>query len=210
MPSPSVTVRSYHSVLDRVERRLFRFDRWRLPNPTGVLLRSLAYASVSLVVVALLSGVPVLGSALGLLPPVVHWAILPVGAGWVLSLWTPDGRVAHFALRSLVRYWISPRTVASLRRCPDLGSEEAPLAEVCVAPCGDEPRYLPGRVLGEAKVALAYPAELEQESSGALARLGSRLRLRSRRRATLIPGERNPLERPLVVHVPARGEVRIR
>jgi len=210
MASPSVTVRSYNAVLDRVERRLFRFDRWRLPNPTGVLLRSLAYASVSLIVVGLLSRLPAVGWALGLLPPVVEWAILPIGAGWALSLWTPDGRVAHFALRSLVRYRAAPRTVASLRRCPAPASEEAPVAEVWVAPSGDEPRYVPGRIRGESTVALAYPAELEREPTGARGRLGSALRLRPRRRATVAPGDGHPLERPLVVRVPRDGEVRIR
>jgi hypothetical protein len=208
VPSPSATVRSYHAVLDRVERRLFRFDRWRLPNPTGVLLRSLAYASVSLVLVAVLSGVPGAGWALGLLPPVVHWALLPIGAGWALSLWMPDGRVAHFALRSLVRYWASPRAVSSLRRCPVPGSEVAPVAEVCVMPSGDEPRYVAGRIRGPATVALGYRAELERKRRDRPSR--SLLRRRARRRATLIPGDGRALERPLVVRLPRGGEVRIR
>lgn len=203
-------MRSYHAVLDRVERRLFRFDRWRLPNPTGVLLRSLAYAAASLLLVALLSGLPAVGRALGLLPPVVHWAILPIGAGWALSLWMPDGRVGHFALRSLVRYWTSPRSVAALRRCPALGVEAAPVSEVWVAPSGDEPRYVAGRIRGPAAVALGYHAELEPEQTGKLARVGSLLRRGRRRRAVLIPEDAAPLEEPLVVRVPHGGEVRIR
>ncbi|MQA74217.1 MAG: M28 family peptidase [Solirubrobacterales bacterium] len=60
-----VVIRSYHEVLGSVERRLYRFERYRLPTPYGVLVRSLLYAAGALLVVVVASALPVLGALLG-------------------------------------------------------------------------------------------------------------------------------------------------
>src|SRR5215208_979935 len=92
-----VTVRSYRLVTDRLERRLFKIDRYRLPLPYGVPLRSLLYAVSTLLGVAVLSGLPLVGRLLGALPASVRLIALPILAGVLLTRFEVDGRAPHRA-----------------------------------------------------------------------------------------------------------------
>lgn len=203
-----VVIRSYHEVLGSVERRLYRFERYRLPTPYGVLVRSLLYAAGALLVVVVASALPVLGALLGALPWVIHWALAP-GAAWLLSLWAPDGRMPHAAARSLVRYWLCPRRLAALRRCPSPGTYVRPLREITVAPSGDGPRYPSGRVRGPAQVTLFYPMALRKQDRGPMRAARARLRLGAARRVRLRERGGPALVEPVAVHVPPTGTLEV-
>jgi TcpE family len=158
-----VAVRSYRAVLDDVERRIYRVDRWRLPAPGGVQVRAIVYTIIAALTVMMAARLPVTGQLLGLLPVGVRVVALPVAAGWALASWQIDGRAPHHALAGLARYRVRPRTLAGLRPTAAVGAQVAPVAAVQIAPAGDEPAYRRGRIRGPARVVLRYPARLEVE-----------------------------------------------
>lgn len=162
MDSPKgVTVRSYRDVVDVVERRIFRVDRWRLPTPQGVSVRALAYAAGCFAAVLVLGALPVFGQLLDLVPASLRYLALPALGGWALASLAIDGRPPHHALASAARHGARARTMAGLRATGPVGTSLSPVAAVQVAPAGDEPRYRAGRVRGPATIALRYPAQLE-------------------------------------------------
>jgi hypothetical protein len=158
-----VSVRSYRLVTDRLERRLFKIDRYRLPLPYGVPLRSILYGASTMAAIALLSRLPLVGAALGLLPPSVRWIALPILAGIVLTRFEVDGRPPHRAGLAWAVYRLRPRILAGLRRTPAVGERFAPVLEVATRPSGNEPTYTPGRITGPAELVLGYPCRLEAE-----------------------------------------------
>jgi len=162
---PRVRVYSFGGVVDRVERRIYKVDRWRLPTPQGVSVRVLLYAVACLAAVGLLSALPVIGLLLAPIPDSVRWVGLPLLGAWGLSAWQIDGRAPHHALISALRYLGRPRELAGLRPCPREGAELVPVHELCIAPSGDEARYRPGVVRGPASVLLRYPATVEIEGA---------------------------------------------
>lgn len=192
-----VAVRSYGAVVDKVERRIFRVDRWRLPTPHGVSLRAIGYALASLAVIALASSAPIVGDALSLIPASARYLAIPAVCGWALASAQIDGRPPHHAIWAGARQRLSARTVAGLRAAPAVGTELAPVACVQIAPAGDEPAYRSGRVRGPATLTLRYPAELALERVGAragadpAARLAAakRVRVRGLRGRPLVSGQ---------------------
>ena len=158
-----VIVRSYRLVTDRLERRLFKIDRYRLPLPYGIPLRSILYAAVTLVVVAVAIRLPLIGSLLGLLPASVRWLALPIAAGIVFTRFEVDGRPPHRAALGWIRYRARPRVLSGLRRAPAPGARHAPVIEIAARPGGGEPGYVAGRVSGPAQVVVGYPCELVPE-----------------------------------------------
>jgi hypothetical protein len=158
-----VPIRSYRGVIDNVERRIFRIDRWRLPTPHGLSVRALTYTVASLMAVLLVGRLPIAGTLLGLLPVQVRLLALPVFGGWLLSTWAPDGRAPHHALISALRYFRAPKHLAGLRPCPALGEQLVPVCEVQVAAGVDGPAYRPGVITGPARVTLRYPASVAAE-----------------------------------------------
>jgi hypothetical protein len=189
-----VVVRSYAIVLDRLDRRLFKLDRWRLPFPHGLELRALAYAASCLLLVLVASRLPLAGGLLGLLPAPIHWGLLPFGGAFALARWRPDGRAPHRTLRSLVRHACGPRELAGLRRCPRSGSVLVPLVELVTFPDWRTARYRAGRIRGPAKLTLRYPASCELR--------GSAIWVEARSGEPLFAGK--------LVEVPAGGELVIR
>jgi hypothetical protein len=202
-----VPVRSYRDVVDVVERRIFRIDRWRLPTPHGVSVRALAYAGACLAGVAVASGLPGVGRLLALLPGSVRYLALPALGGWALSTLSIDGRPPHHALLAAVRHRLGARTIAGLRGVPAVGSEFAPLTAIQIAPAGDEGRYRAGRIRGPATITLRYPAELTVERGGLriAGDRGSGLAGARRIRVRALPGR--PLVAGREVGVPESGEV---
>lgn len=206
----SVPVRSYRDVVDVVERRIFRVDRWRLPLPGGLPGAAVGYALGGFIAVLALEQVPGVGQLLALLSPPLRYVGVPGLFAWALLSWQVDGRRPHHALVSVLRFGLSARTLAGLRRSPAVGTAFTPVGEVAIAPAGDDPEYRRGRVRGPATLILRYPAELElSRSVGRTAsfeeRLGATRRIRVR-------GLGDRRQRPLPVgrelRVGEGGEVR--
>jgi hypothetical protein len=196
-----VAVRSF-SLVFRLERRLYRFDRWRIPLPTGLPVRALAYAAVCWGLAYAASRTPVLGWALGALPVWAQWGTLPGLAVFALLRMQIDGRAPHRALAGALRWQLSPRVLSGLRPCPPPGAELVPLGEVAVRPDWRATRYRPGRVTGPARLLLRYPAAvaIEEEGGGEGVRLaGRRLRVGPRPGPALTSGR--------TLDVPADAEV---
>jgi hypothetical protein len=199
-----VAVRSYRAVLDDVERRIYRVDRWRLPAPGGVQVRAILYAIGAAALVMVVGKLPLVGQLLGLLPVGVRVVALPAAAGWALASWRIDGRAPHRALAGVARYRARARTLSGLRPTAAEGAQLAPVAAVEIAPAGDEPAYRRGRVRGPARLVLRYPARLEVER-----RRGRRSEeLAARRVRVRGLGERpRPLARGRELRVPEGAEV---
>ncbi|HEY4281168.1 MAG TPA: hypothetical protein VGM91_23340 [Conexibacter sp.] len=189
-----LVIRSYRTVFS-FERRLYRVDRWRIPLPGGVPLRALLYAPAVYALLALAGRLPLVGAGLGLLPPPLHWALLPLGlvvAGVRVQL---DGRPAHRALVALARWRLAPRWLAGLRPCPPPSGLVAIAGVTVVRPDWRAPDYRGGRVRGPARVLLRRPAELAWT--------------RSRRRLRLAPRPGAPLRTGRVLDVPAGAELEL-
>ncbi len=153
-----LVIRSFRSVFD-LERRIHKIDRYRIPLPYGLPLRSLAFGVGCLAIVLLLSGLPVVGDAVAELPPPVRLVLLPTLAAYALGRVRIDGRALHFAAGSILRFHLSPRRVAAFRAAR-LGHLR--LGDVVMA-AGDRGwRYRAGRVDGPAELLLRYPAQARQ------------------------------------------------
>lgn len=202
-----VAIRSYRAVLDDVERRIYRVDRWRLPAPGGVQVRAIAYTVGAAVVVAAGSGLPLVGGLLGLLPASVRYLALPIAAGWGLASWRIDGRAPHHALAALGRFVARARTLSGIAPSPAVGVQLAPVAAVQISPVGDESVYRSGRVRGPARVVLRYPARLEFERTGWRTPPGERIARARRVRVSGVDSAGRPLVVGHELRVPDGAEV---
>src|SRR5688572_21097813 len=111
-----VVVRSYRTVF-RFERRLYRFDRWRLPVRGGVPLRALVYTPAVYLALIAMARIPGAGWAIHALPDPLRWGLLPLALVVVLLRLELDGRPAHRALWAIVRWRLGPKWRAGLRPC---------------------------------------------------------------------------------------------
>jgi len=204
----SVAVRSYRAVVDDVERRIYRVDRWRLPMPGGIEVRAILYTVGSFVALATAAKLPLAGQLLAQLPPGLRYLALPVLIGWGLSAWRIDGRAPHYALVAACRFACGARTLAGLRPTSPVGTQRASVAALQIAPAGDEAAYRRGRVRGPARVTLRYPARLEVERSGG-ADVESALARAKCLRVSGVGEKTRPLSRGRELHVPDGAEVRI-
>ena len=187
MGQDAITVRSFRVCFD-LERRIHRIDRWRLPVPYGLPVRSIGYWACALLAVLLLSRLPVIGELLQGLPAPLRLVILPAGAAYLLTELRVDGRPAHSAGLSLVRYRLSARELVAFRAAPS--TREVRLGDVRIARDEGAARYQRAVVLGPAAVTLRYPARAR--------RRGRRLRVEQTgarplwrgKRVALRPGQR--------------------
>jgi hypothetical protein len=146
-------VRSFREVF-ALERRIYRIDRLRL-NPTGVPVRGVAYAAALLVIVQLADGMPVLGRLLALAPWPLRDLVAPLAFAAALTVLRIDGRPAHDALVSVVRFALGPRHLSRFERCQPVGAIWRP-GPLVVIPDGSEGRLRslayrgPGNVLIDA------------------------------------------------------------
>jgi hypothetical protein len=152
-------IRSFR-VCFKLERRIHKIDRWRLPLPYGIPLRGIGYAAVVLVAMLVLSRLPVVGAVLGLLSPWLRFAALPIGIAYLLTQWKVDGRAAHAVGLAWLLMWLRPRRVSAFRPAPPLGAVS--LGTIPVAPDERTHRYRKGVVEGPATVILRYPAKLRK------------------------------------------------
>lgn len=204
--SRGIQLRGYRRVF-RIERRLFRFDRWRLPYPHGVPLRGIGYFLVLELCVFALSRLPIFGALIDLWGPAIPFLGLPLGGAFLLMQGRIDGRPPHHVLASLVWWSLRPRCLAGLSACPREGEEVLPLEEVAVAFDARESFLVKGRVMGPAKVTFRYPAVVRVE--GAPWRLRDPKKRAARARRYRVRRRRGaaPMLRGKVVGVPRGGEV---
>jgi hypothetical protein len=120
----AIEIRSYRRVF-ALERRLYQIDRLRL-NPTGVPLRGIAYFLALLGAVLLLSGLPLVGDVVRIVPWYLREAIAPALAAAVCTVIRVEGRPFHLAALALLRYHLSSRHCAGVRRCSAPGSRWHP------------------------------------------------------------------------------------
>ncbi len=183
----TITLRSFRVAFD-LERRLFKIDRWRLPVPHGVPLRSLAYGAATLVGVALASALPLAGAALTLLPAPLRLVVLPGASAYALTRLRLDGRPAHRAALALLRWAATPRRIAAFRRCPQ--SSPARFAAVPFLPDESSASYRPATIRGPARVLVRYPASATRRSRTLRLRQTSRRPLARGKEITLQAGQR--------------------
>jgi len=184
--SQPIVIRGY-SVVFRLERRLHRIDRWRIPLPYGLPLLAVAYATAVLAIVILLSQVPAVGGVVGAAPAPLRLVLVPVGVGIVLTRARPDGRPAHRHLGALLAHRLAARCVTAARPADRLGPHLLePVRMLGGAHDIDKRR---GRVRGPATVILSTPARAR--TRGHALHLSPRAgRLRRPRQVRLKVGQR--------------------
>jgi hypothetical protein len=151
------TIRSYRRVF-HVDHRVYRVDRWALPVPGGVSLRSVAYFALALLAVLILVRLPGSDLALKMLGAPVRYIILPLAVAVFATQANLDGRAGHrFALS-----WLTLRMrQAGARYLPRL--RRARPARLPVAWDADSPRLRRCRVHGPATVTLRDPVDLRND-----------------------------------------------
>jgi hypothetical protein len=150
-----LTIRSYR-VCFRLERRIYRIDRFRVPVSWGVPLRSLGYAAAALLAVLLLQRLPLLGDLIRGLHPALRYFIAPVAIAYVLTALEVDGRAAHEAVAAWLRFVCAPRQLLGTSRTRRPAGVLR-LAEIAVAPDERVGRYRRARVHGPATLVLSFP-----------------------------------------------------
>lgn len=204
--APRKVVRSYRSVF-RGRWRIYRIQNWRVPLPGGLELRSIGYWVACLGLVVGLGRIPLLASLLGTLPQSFRLLALPLVGAWVLSRWEVDGRAPHRALFGIVGWWLRPRALAGLRRCPRVGSVVVPVGQVVMAPDLYGSRYPRGRIVGPARLLLRYPVRVSLEGVPLSARLSRTQREATAKRWRLRPIGGAALHRGKTLAVPPGREV---
>lgn len=203
--SRGIQLRGYRRVF-RIERRLFRFDRWRIPYPHGVPLRGIGYFLVLELGVFAVSRLPLFGALIGVWTPAIPFLALPLLGAFLLMQGRIDGRPPHHVLASLLRWSLRSRWLAGLSPCPAEGEEILPLEEIAVAYDGRESFLVKGRIRGPARVTFRYPGEVKVEGAPLWVRGSKERGARARRyRVRRRPGAA-PMLRGKVVGVP-RGRV---
>jgi hypothetical protein len=153
----TISVRSFRVCFD-LERRIHKIDRWRIPLPYGLPLRSLAYFGATLVAVLVLSQLPIVGALLGALHPAIRFILLPAGAAYALTQWRIDGRLPHAAGLAWLRMRLDPPRVSAFRAAAPIGRTE--LGTVTLARDERGARMRRGVVEGPARIVLRYPATM--------------------------------------------------
>lgn len=198
MPVPDspagMEIRSFHVVF-RLERRLHRIDRWRLPFPHGIPVAALGHAAAVLCLIVALGQLPGLGAAIDALPAPVVYVLAPAACATLLTRLRIDGRPAHRHLLALARTPLAGRRTAAGRAAPLEPQVVVGDTLLTAGPAGST--YPPCEITGPATVELHRPARaharaktlhLHPQPGPRLARPkvvrlagGQRLRVRSRR-----------------------------
>lgn len=151
----TLTIRSFRLAF-QLERRIHRIDRYRIPLPYGLPLRSAAYAGAALLVVLAATRLPVIGSALDVLPWPIRFGVLPVALAQLMTQVQLDGRPAHEAVRAWLRVRVSARRLVAFEAARGAGREY--LDALTIAPDERDPDYRSGVVEGEGPVILRQRA----------------------------------------------------
>lgn len=184
----TITIRSFR-VCFRVERRLHRIDRFRVPLPYGMPLRGLGYGAAILLAVLLAQRLPLVGALLGQLHPVLRYGALPVGGGYLLTELRLDGRAGHAVAFSWLRFQLSPRRLVGLRAAC-AASGPVMLEPIVVAPDERGPRLRRGVVTGSGELIVRQPARLTPRRRTLRIHARDEAPRRRGTRIRLAPGER--------------------
>jgi hypothetical protein len=204
--SRGIQLRGYRRVF-RVERRLFRFDRWRIPYPHGVPLRGIGYFLALELCIAAASRLPLSGVLIGLWSPALTYLGLPLIGAFALMQGRIDGRPPHHVLASLARFSLSPRCLAGLHGCPREGDAILVLEEATVAFDARESFLVRGRVKGPARVTFRYPAAVRAQGAPPWLRDPGKRAARARRFCVRRRSGADPMRRGKVLVVPRGREV---
>jgi len=201
-----IRIRGYRRVF-RIERRLFRFDRWRIPYPHGVPLRGIGYFVAIEFCVLVAARLPGMALLVGALHPAVAHLGIPLGVAVLLMQVRIDGRPPHRALASLVRFWFGPKSLAGLTPCPDEGSEVVPVVDLAVAFDSRESFVVRGRVRGPARVMFRYPSTCRFSGAPPWIREREGRKARARRFHVRRRKGGRPMLQGKVIRVPRHREV---
>jgi hypothetical protein len=149
-----IQIRSFTNCF-KLERRIHKIDRWRMPLPFGIPLRGIGYAVGIELAVVVLTSLPVTDLVLRRLAAPVRFGVLPIVLAFVLASWEVDGRPAHAALRSWVGWMLTPSRVTAWRPTAQCGLVH--LAQVTVAHDDHGARVRPSSIAGPARVLMRYP-----------------------------------------------------
>jgi hypothetical protein len=158
----SVEIRSFRNCF-KLERRIHKIDRWRIPLPFGVPLRSLGYAIAAELVILSVSQLPLIAAVAMSMPAPVRLGVLPVTAAYALTRCEIDGRPAHAFIRSWVLLGLRPTRLVAWRRAAPPG----PVALGGVTLAADErgARLRPAVIRGPVRVLLRYPVRARERRS---------------------------------------------
>ena len=159
MGDERLQIRSFRVVFD-LERRIHKVDRFRLPLPYGLPLRSIGYFVAALVSAVVVSQLPIVGTIAGWLPPPVRFVVAPAVAAYVLTQLRVDGRVAHDAAGSWFKWQLGPRRVAAFKAAR--AEESMRLGDMTTAPDERGCRYRRADLVGPAEALLRYPFTARQ------------------------------------------------
>ena len=152
---PQLTIRSFRLAFE-LERRIHKIDRFRLPLPYGLPLRSVAYALAALIAVLIVKALPVVGAAIEIMPWPMAYGFLPAAAAQALTQVQLDGRPAHEAAAAWLRVTLGPRRLVGF--APARARSVERLGLFVVAPDERGVAYRRGLVDGPASVILRQRA----------------------------------------------------
>lgn len=132
-----------------LERRIHSIDRFRIPLPYGLPLRSLAYFGTALLLVLVAARLPVVNLPLAQLPAPARYVVVPMVIAAVLTQLRVDGRCAHDAAAA----WIAWRLDSARDRRP--GIER--LSDISCLPDDRGPIYRRCRLTGPVDGVLRLP-----------------------------------------------------
>src|SRR5207248_2783090 len=110
----TLEIRSFRAVF-RLERRIYKFDRWRIPIPYGVPVWGIAYSAAALALIVVAGRLPAVGPLVGLAPAPLRLVLAPLAAGALLNGVEPDGRRAHVFVAAWLRHRLGARHLCGLR-----------------------------------------------------------------------------------------------
>lgn len=155
--SHHTVVRSYALVF-KIERKLFKIDRWRLPLPGGLEVRAILYAIGILLGMLVASRLPGIGLLLGLLPAPLHWGLIPGGLTFILLKLQIEGRAPHRVLASLASWYLSEHLITAASKA-DRPGISAPIDTIWIVPDWHTPRYRTAEITGPTCVVCRYPVQ---------------------------------------------------
>jgi hypothetical protein len=155
----SIDVRGYHNCF-RIERRIQKIDRWRIPIPYGVPLRALGYAAIALTAILVLGSLPLIDQLLGMFGPWFRYALLPIGTAWGMYRWKIDGRSSPASAFAWLRWRLGRQRISACRDATQTGP--VTLGDVTLAPDERSSRLRPAVIEGPAKVVFRYPVERKE------------------------------------------------
>lgn len=130
MSDGAVQIQSFRVVFD-LERRIHRIDRFKIPMPYGLPLRSVGYSLAALAVILIIGGLPVVGAPVAALPSPLRLVLIPVGVAVLLTRLRIDGRSAHAACAAWLTFRLQPRHLVAF--APGTPTGLVRFGDLCVA-----------------------------------------------------------------------------